>query len=205
MLLIFPLQKGNVWARNLADFILQQTYPAHVSMKDDSVNPTIGMEIYVRNGHLHWHAHHKTLGEAILYYKGCQQAIISWYSYGPPQVLETITAWGFARRHHLADKCGLPTSKFCNLLEVQGKCPRTWINKPLKQWCDSTFGSQSKVITNTDADEHTAFSRFGFEQKLQCTMDVSSCGTASPPDLVMLSSQPWELALNLRKRQCKTV
>ncbi|CAE7536086.1 unnamed protein product [Symbiodinium sp. CCMP2456] len=166
VLLVFPLTKGEVWARAVSDFILNLTYPNHLKLKDDSVNPTVGMDVHVREGQLHWHAHNKTLGEMLLYGKRCQQAVVPWSSYGPPHVFEAIAKGGFARCRHLAsDKRGMMHSLngFCKLLEIQGGYPATWINKQLKTWCDQNFGTQchlhEQILLTTQPLEDAVLNR----------------------------------------------
>ena len=49
---VFPLCKAELWAMLLAQYLLNLTYPEHFKLKDDVVNPTVGMQVYVRDGQL---------------------------------------------------------------------------------------------------------------------------------------------------------
>ena len=152
---IFPLHKGEVWASDMASRLLTMVYPKNLMLKADFVNPTVGMEVYVRDGEIHWIAHNRPLGENTHYATRCRQTFVPWYSFGPPHTMDAIAMGGFARCKHLAsDVVGLCHSlnRFCQLLQAQDY-PRDWILQQLKRWCSESFGSQTKLHKQVESAE----------------------------------------------------
>ena len=137
ILILYPLVYGEEWAARRADEILNYVYPPHLVMKDDAVNPFVGMRLLCMNGSIHWCAHHKPLGEVFAYNHRYQQALLPWCSFSPSSTFEAVLMGGFSRCMLLSSnhECLVHSLRdFISMITIQAGYPSSIVIQKLKAW-----------------------------------------------------------------------
>jgi hypothetical protein len=133
-----PLHVGDHVMRQLAASFLERTYPAHLPLKDDAVNPFVGLNIFIDDGDLCWSAHNKSLANFACYGLPGKQQLQPYFSFQPSAVRDAVVIGGFARCRALSS-CWKwlvwSLSGWCDALIVQAKFPTFLVSKLLKAWC----------------------------------------------------------------------
>lgn len=83
--IVAPLQVPFATLRGITYALLGFVYPPHIPFKTDHVNPTIGMDVFTRGGHLQWMAHGKALADFCCYADTMPQQIQPFFSFQNPK------------------------------------------------------------------------------------------------------------------------
>ena len=135
--ILYPLCYGEDWAAKRAEEILMFVYPPHLVMKDDAVNPFVGMTLLSMHDSIHWRAHYKPVGEVVAYSRRYQQALLPWCSFSPPATFEAVLMGGFARCKQLSSNraCFLQSLRdFMVMITRQAGYPEGFVTEKLKIW-----------------------------------------------------------------------
>ena len=139
---IFPLSLGEAWAKKRAKEFLQFVYPPHLLLKDDAVNPFVGLRLQIIHNELHWSAHHKPIGDSVAYGKTYQQALLPWRSFSPPATFDAVLLGGFSRCKQLSSNVVCMTHslrQFRDTMIVQAGYPEDLVHRKLKAWIKAEF------------------------------------------------------------------
>ena len=99
---VYPLYLGHAWASARAHDFLNFIYPPHLFMKEDAVNPFVGMQLLPLSNDIHWCAFYKPLGEVVQYGKRYEQNLIPWSSFSTTDTFSAVLYGGFARSKQLS-------------------------------------------------------------------------------------------------------
>lgn len=139
--IVAPLQVPFATLRGITYALLGFVYPPHIPFKTDHVNPTIGMDVFTRGGHLQWMAHGKALADFCCYADTMPQQIQPFFSFQNPLCLEAVALGGFHRCARMCSHRELlkwSVAQWCDVLAIQAQFPESVIWKCLRKWCRTT-------------------------------------------------------------------
>lgn len=134
---LYPLCFGDRWASSRVHEFFQFVYPSHLIMKEDSVNPFVGLKLFPESQTIHWGAFYKPLGEAKEYRSRYLQNLLPWNSFSPSATFTAVLLGGFARCKQLSSNVTALTRSLANFILVMGMAgyPQDFIRATLRSWC----------------------------------------------------------------------
>ena len=135
---VYPLYLGHAWASARAHDFLNFIYPPHLFMKEDAVNPFVGMQLLPLSNDIHWCAFYKPLGEVVQYGKRYEQNLIPWSSFSTTDTFSAVLYGGFARSKQLSSNEQCLINSIGNFLAVASAMgyPNDFLRQKLKMWCN---------------------------------------------------------------------
>ena len=162
--IVYPLSLGHEWASARARQTLSFVYPSHLVMKDDAVNPFVGMKLLPKDSTLQWCAYYKPLGETVHYASRYTQALLPWNSFSTPETFTAVLFGGFSRCKHLSSNIPGLVDSIAHFMAVAQHAgyPIDFIHQKLKSWCKTynlkVFEECTTFKTNDTWDRLTSAS-----------------------------------------------